>query len=165
MSLAFSNVLATVAVVALPAVGISRIAPIFSRSQQRYFFGLTLWGIPFVIGQYSQQDEWGAIWVQYHLLDLSYGPWGTGCMICILAFVARMRGRVMATQPLIKWSILAALGFGYASEFWDTLWTWSHCESFVRAVDVGDYVTITAGGLPTIAVYLWLGRQSGKEIC
>lgn len=162
MSLALSNVLATIAVVALPVVGGSSIAPIFSRSQQRYFFGLALWGIPFAIGQYSQQDEWGALWIQYHLLDLSYVPWGTGCMICTLLFVARIRDRAIATQSLIKWSILVALGFGYASELWDTLWTWSYCESFVQAVDVGDYVTITVGGLPTVVIYLWLGRQSDR---
>jgi hypothetical protein len=69
--IAYSNALASVGVVALPIVGRGWIAPKLSFLLRRFFFTLTLLGIPFVIGQYSQEDEWGPIWMQYHLLDFT----------------------------------------------------------------------------------------------
>lgn len=149
MSIAYSNLLATVAVICLPVVGGIWIAP---ASVRRCFFALNLWGIPFLVGQYAQEGEWGSKWVQYHLLDLSYGPWGTALVICMLSLL--WRGRLSA-KVLFTGGCSATIAFGYASEIWDTIWAWRGGQTFLLAIDTGDYITITAGGLATILIYLW----------
>ncbi|HSW92040.1 MAG TPA: hypothetical protein VLG09_05325, partial [Candidatus Saccharimonadales bacterium] len=162
MSLAGSNILASVAVVGLPVVG-SWIAPKLSLSLRYFFFTLTLCGIPFVIGQYSQEDEWGPIWVQYHLLDLSYVPWGTAVVMCLLLIGARVLGKDVRRRTLLGGSFLATVAFGYLSEFWDTMWTWYDGEPLAKAVDGGDYITITAGVVVTAVFYVWFQRTASKE--
>jgi hypothetical protein len=156
--IAYSNALASAAVVALPAVGGRWIAPQLSPSLQRYFFALTLGGIPFVIGQYSQEDEWGPKWVQYHLLDIGYAPWATAIAMCLLVMGARLRKKEMRRRTLLVGSFSATILAGYVTEVWDTAWAWYGDGSFTLAVDVGDYVAITAGGVATIALYMWFRR-------
>lgn len=153
MSFAYSNVVAFVAVVYLPVLGWSRIAPMLSLPMQRYFFALTLWGVPFVVGQFSQQDEWGHRWFQYHLLDLSYAPWGTALTMCLLLIASRRLNKPMTKRMLLVSSFGVIIAFGYVSEVWDTLWAWRAGQTLAMAIDVGDYVTITVGGVATVALY------------
>jgi hypothetical protein len=164
MSFAWSNILATVAVVSLPIVGRCWIAPKLSPSTRRYFFTLTLWGIPFVIGQYSQEDEWGSIWVQYHLLDLSYAPWGTALVMCALLIFASWFNRELTKKVLLVSSFGVILAIGYGTEIWDTLWAWHDFGSFASAFDKGDYVTLTAGSMATVVLYLWFCRTAPKGV-
>jgi hypothetical protein len=164
MSFAASNDLASVAVASLPIVGGYWIAPELRRlSLQRYFFSLTLCGIPFVIGQYSQEDKWGPLWVQYHLLDLSYVPWGTALVMCLILIGAKPFHKRVTKRVLLKRSYLATILFGYVSEFWDTGQAWIiDGQPFTRAVDMGDYTTITIGGITTVVLYVWLRRLTAK---
>jgi hypothetical protein len=162
MSFAWSNILASVAVVGLPVVGGRWIAPKLGLPLQRYFFALALWGVPFVIGQYSQEDKWGSLWIQYHLLDLSYAPWGTALVMCLFSSGASLTNRMIPKKALLVSSFTATLAFGYGSEIWDTLWAWHDGEAFALAIDVGDYITLTAGGAATVALYL-LFRQSAPK--
>ncbi len=165
MSLAYSNVLASVAVVCLPIVGKSWIAPKLSHPPlRRYFFALTLWGIPFVIGQFSQEDKWGSLWIQYHLLDLSYAPWGTALVMCLLLIGASLLDKEVTKRALLVSSFTAILTFGYGSEVWDTLWAWHDGQPFALAIDVGDYATITAGGIATVMLYLWFRQTAPKGV-
>lgn len=164
MSLAASNILASVAVVSLPVVGRSWIAPKLSLPLRHYFFALTLCGIPFVIGQYSQECEWGSLWVQYHLLDLSYAPWGTALTMCVLVIGANLLNREVAKKTLLVSSFGIIMTFGYMSEVWDTMWAWHESKSFTQAIDVGDYTTITAGGVATLLLYIWLSRSTPSKV-
>ncbi|MDN5274363.1 MAG: hypothetical protein JWP06_264 [Candidatus Saccharibacteria bacterium] len=162
MSLAYSNVLATVAVVCLPLVGRSRIAPKLSPLLRRYFFTLTMWGLPFAIGQYCQENRWGSLWVQYHLLDLSYAPWGMALIMCLFLIGADLLNTEVSKRLLLVSSFAIILAFGYGSEVWDTMWAWYDGEPFALAIDVGDYITITAGGVATVVLYLWLRQSVSK---
>ena len=162
MSFAWSNVLAALAVVALPLGGMW-IAPMLAVSTKRLFFTLNTWGIPFLIGQITQRDERGSLWVQYHLLDLAYVPWGTALVILLLSVGVHMTGRPMSDAALYTSSFAAVLLFGYGSELWDTLVSWYAGYSLQRAADVGDYTTITVGALATMAIYLWCRRPSARE--
>lgn len=153
--IAYSTVLATVAVVAVLAVGWYWIAPKL-RVTRRSFFVFTLWGIPFVIGQYSQQCEWGPQWMQRHLLDLAYAPWGTALVTSLSIIGVAALGREIAEKALTVGSLLVILAFGYVSELWDTAWAWHATGSLVSAIDIGDYFAITTGGVITIVLYLRL---------
>ena len=148
-SLAYSNILATVAVLGLPLVGWWWIAPKLSICTVRYFFTLNIWGIPFVVGQYCQQNGWGPLWIQRHLLDLAYAPWGTALAMAILAIGTSLLGIKITEKALITSGFIAILVFGYASEFWDTAWAWHATGSLVTAADTGDYLTITIGAVIT----------------
>lgn len=164
MTLAYSNALASVGVVALPLVGRGWIAPKLSLLLRRFFFTLTWSGIPFVIGQYCQEDEWGPIWMQYHLLDLCYTPWGTALGMCLLLIGASWLGKEMERRMLLGVSFLVTVGIGYVTEIWDTAWAWHDGAPLAKAVDVGDYVAVTVGGVITVLLYLWLfQRMTLKE--
>lgn len=162
MSFAYSNVVATVAVVCLPLVGRSWIAPKLSPLLRRYFFTLTLWGLPFAIGQYCQENRWGSIWVQYHLLDLSYAPWGMALVMYLFLISANLLDTEVPKRLLLVSSFVTIIAFGYGSEIWDTMWAWCDGEPFALAIDVGDYITITAGGVATVVLYLWLRQTTSK---
>jgi hypothetical protein len=164
VSLTWSNLLATGAVVSLPIVGRSWVASKLSPSTRRFFFALTLWGIPFVLGQYSQEDEWGSVWVQYHLLDLSYAPWGTALVMCAFTLGAAVLNREVTKRVLLVSSFGVILAIGYGTEIWDTLWAWHTFGSFPLAIDVGDYVTITAGGVATLVFYVWFRQADSKGV-
>lgn len=163
MTLAYSNTLASVAVVALPVVGRGWIAPKLGILLRRFFFILTLWGVPFVIGQYSQEDEWGPVWMQYHLLDFTYTPWGTALGMCLLLIGARVLGKEMRRKTLLGCSFLVTVAIGYVTEIWDTAWTWYGGESLAKAVDVGDYIALTVGGVATALLYLWLFQRTASK--
>jgi hypothetical protein len=164
MSFVWSNVLATLGVVCLPIVGRSWIASKLNSSIRRYFFALTIWGIPFVIGQYSQEDKWGSLWVQYHLLDLSYAPWGMALAMCLILIGAAVLGREVTNKMLLVSSFTVIIGIGYGTEFWDTMWAWHDYGSLASAFDVGDYVTLTIGGAATVILYVWFRRTAQKEV-
>lgn len=192
-TLAGSNVLATVLVTGLPIVGWRWVAPALTPTMKNYFFALTIWGLPFVIGQYSQEDEWGSIWVQYHLLDLSYAPWGTGLVLGTFVILRRLLERssgwaqrhlsILSSTPrgasavvrrllnlrltdevLLRGSFGVIIGFGYVSEFWDSMWSWHTYGSLASAFDMGDYATITIGGAATVALYLWFRQATLKGV-
>lgn len=163
MSFVWSNVLAAVAVTAVPFGGMW-IAPRVAVSTKRYFFALTLWGAPFLIGQLAQQDEWGTLWIQYHLLDLAYASWGTALVMLLLLVGAHVTGRHMSDAVLCTRSLAAVLLFGYGSELWDTFWTWYGDIPLRQAADVGDYKTITAGAVMTMALHLWFRRPAAREV-
>lgn len=164
VSLVYSNVLATVAVASLPIVGRSWVAPKLSPSVRRHFFALAIGGgIPFALGQYAQADEWGSLWVQYHLLDLSYAPWGMALVMCLLSLAATLLKRSVSEKVLIRNSIIAVLAFGYGSEIWDTCWA-LHDEVSVLAVDVGDYITITVGAVVAVAFYVASLRATAGKV-
>lgn len=160
MSLAFSNLLAFAAVVALPFAGRRRIAPNLSSSLRRYFFFLTLWGAPFVIGQYSQESEWGPIWLQYHFLDFCYGPWGVAFAMAVYGILANMLGREMTERALLVWSFSTILGVGYITEIWDTAWALHYGDPFMLAVDMRDYIALTVGGVVAAMLYEGARRRS-----
>src|SRR5882757_6517134 len=98
----WSNVLATAGVMCLPMAGKNWIASNLDNLYvRRYFFALTLWGVPFVIGQYSQERKWGAKWIQYQLLDFCYVPWCTALVMCLCLIGARMSSRVITRKRLL----------------------------------------------------------------
>ena len=162
MSLTWSNILATVAV-CLSAIGGIWAAPKLGAIR-RHFIALNLWGIPFVIGQYAQQDEWGPMWVQYHLLDLSYAPWGTAALALGLLAVASFFGKSMSSEMICAMSLGAITIAGYITEVWDTVWAWHGGASFVSAVDMGDYQAITLGVVVAAGLHLWLQRPALMEV-
>ncbi|MDX2776054.1 hypothetical protein PV379_01630 [Streptomyces caniscabiei] len=153
------------AVLALPFGGMW-IAPNVAVSTRRLFFALNAWGVPFLIGQIAQRDEWGSLWIQYHLLDLAYAPWGTALVMFLLFAGARVAGRRMSDAALCANSFAAVLLFGYGSELWDTFKVWYDGYSLRQATDTGDYKTITAGVLATLALWLWFRRPvSRRAVC
>lgn len=158
MSLACSNVLAVVAAVCLPIAGGRWTAPQLDTAERRCFFALTLWGVPFVVGQCAQHDKWGSLWVQYHLLDLSYTPWGTALAMCALTIGARWRGKNIPSETVFTTSVYATFMAGYATEVWDTAWACIDGQPFNKAFDTGDYTALTVGAMLAIMTYQWLQR-------
>ena len=157
MSPAWSNILAVVAVTILPLGGI-RIAPKLTVVSRRFFFVLTVWGAPFLVGQFAQYDEWGALWVQYHLLDFAYVPWGVALVMLLLFMGTLMLGKELPSAALFVCSLGAVLLFGYGTELWDTAWAWYGNASLWEAIDIGDYYAITLGAAVTAATYVWVWR-------
>lgn len=153
MSLAWSNVLAMVAALLLPIVGGIWVAPKLPVAARRSFFALNLWGAPFVVGQFAQEDEWGSLWFQYHFLDLCYAPWGTALLMCLIPAGAAMLGRD-APEKLFVVCLVLTLGFGYATEVWDTAWALHGGASFIGALDMNDYTVLTAGAVAAVAFHL-----------
>jgi hypothetical protein len=129
---------------------------------RRYFFALTLWGAPFVLGQFSQEDEWGHDWVQYHLLDLSYAPWGTAFAMAVFLLLSRFSSKIIAKRVLLVSSFGVIIVFGYVSEVWDTAWAWHDGKPLSAAIDVGDYLTITVGAVTTVALYFYCRQRDGE---
>jgi hypothetical protein len=153
MTFAWSNILAAVAVVCLPVVGGVWIAPKLCITTKRCFFALNLWGVPFVLGQFSQEDEWGSLWFQYHFLDLCYTPWGTALLMCLIPASAERIGKKVP-KKLFAIGLILTLGFGYLTEVWDTAWSLYDGASLRQAVDVGDYATLTLGAIAAVAFHL-----------
>lgn len=162
MSFAYSNILAIVAVVCLPIVGGKWVAPKLSIATKRCFFTFSLWGIPYVIGQCAQEDEWGSLWVQYHLLDLSYAPWGTALVMCALPLGAAFVGKDVSGEKAFAVGLCAIIAFGHASEIWDTAWALSGGEPLGSAIDSGDYATITYGVVIAAVSYLGFQKTAPK---
>ncbi len=173
MSLIYSNILAVIGVILLPLVGRRWVAPQFRPSTRRYFLLTLLWGAPFVVGQLSQADEWGPIWVQYHLLDLAFVPWATALVIATLSLGIRLARRMkrlprvqrLSEKALIWSSFGAMFGFGIGSEVWDS---WIDAGrfgiSFWTACDIGDYATLTTGAVAAVALYTACQRQVGTRM-
>jgi hypothetical protein len=169
VSLAWSNILATVAAVLLPLVGGIWIAPKLTTTARRSFFVLTLWGAPFVLGQCAQEDKWGSLWVQYHFLDLCYTPWGTALLMFLIPAGAKLAGRKVPDK-LFAVSLILTTGFGYVTEMWDTAWSLHDGLPLRYAVDTGDYATLTIGAVAamafhfTVAFHSRLQRSALKEV-
>jgi len=153
VSLAWSNILAVVAAVCLPAVGGTWIAPKLPVAARRSFFALTLWGGPFVLGQLAQEDEWGSLWFQYHFLDFCYLPWGTALLMCLLPVGAKLLNQ-RVPEKLFMICLILTLGFGYVTEVWDTAWSLHDGAPLLYAVDVNDYAALTAGAAAAVAFHL-----------
>lgn len=153
MSLTWSNVLAAVAALLLPVVGGIWVAPKLAAVERYSFFALNLWGAPFVIGQFAQEDEWGSLWFQYHFLDLCYTPWGTALLMCLIPAGATALGREVPEKLFVVCLVLT-LGFGYATEAWDTAWALYGGASFIAALDMNDYTVLTAGAVAAVVFHL-----------
>ena len=153
MSPVWSNILATVAAVLLPIVGGVWVAPKLSVAARHSFFALNLWGVPFVVGQLAQEDEWGSLWFQYHFLDLCYTPWGTALLMCLIPAGAMWLGKKVP-EKLFVICLVLTLGFGYVTEVWDTAWALHDGASLIDALDVNDYTVLTAGAVATMVFHL-----------
>lgn len=160
MSLTYSNILTVVAAVCLPVVGGRWIAPKLNDAERRCFFTLTLWGVPYVIGQCAQQDKWGSQWLQYHLLDLCFAPWATALAMCGLTLGAACFGKSLSSEATFLVSLRAVLVGGYITEVWDTAWAWQAEGSLRLAIDAEDYTTITLGGIAAIVIYEWVQQTA-----
>lgn len=153
MSLAWSNVLAAVAALLLPVVGGIWVAPKLPVAGRYSFFALNLWGAPFVVGQLAQEDEWGSLWFQYHFLDLCYTPWGTALLMCLIPAGAMWLGKKVP-EKLFVICLILTLGFGYATEVWDTVWALRGGAPLLAALDVNDYAVLTAGAVAAVTFHL-----------
>lgn len=157
---AYGNVLAVVAIVFVSIVGGSRVAPMLSHTGRWFFATLVPSSIPYTVGQFGQEGEWGPLWMQYHLCDLVYGSWGVAIGMCIVWTGGRCIGVDFSEKVLIAISFASITFVGYVTEFWDTYWVWRGKGSLAAAVDVGDYVTISTGIAVTAILYV-LTRQFG----
>lgn len=174
VSLIYSNVLAALGVVLLPLVGWRWVAPQFRPSTRRYFFLLVLpWGAPFVLGQFSQADEWGPVWVQYHLLDLAYAPWGTALALITLSIGVRVARRVvkwaalqrLTEKSMVVISLVVMITIGYITEIYDTFVDSDRYNvGFWVAFDIGDYATLTTGAVVAVGLYAMCQRQPDAEM-
>lgn len=159
-----SNVAALVAVTFTMIACIRWVLPHFSTRGKCYFGMLTLWSVPYLIGQFAQEDKWGSLWVQYHLLDLCYAQLATLLGITTFTLYKNVRHQQYNSVILINWTGLVLVGatsFGFVSEVWDTLWSWCADTSLPNAIDANDYICITLGALITAAPLVIARRLEG----
>ncbi|HEU4715690.1 MAG TPA: hypothetical protein VFS14_02565 [Candidatus Saccharimonadales bacterium] len=59
-----------------------------------------------------------------------------------------------APEKLFVVCLVLTLGFGYATEVWDTAWALHGGASFIGALDMNDYTVLTAGAVVAVAFHL-----------
>lgn len=150
-SLASSGNISAIVAVAFPFVSLWWIAPKLTR---HIFSTSFIWGALFLAGQFSQKEEWGSQWVQYHLQDLVSIPWGVACILGVLSLAAKitwLKSLLTERFVIVSSVILAPTGV-IASEVWDSITQ--------HAVDYGDY---SAFGLGLVAAVAWHGPLFMKK--
>jgi hypothetical protein len=83
--------------------------------------------------------------------------------MCLLLIGARVLGKEMGRRTLLGGSFFVTVIIGYVTEIWDTAWAWHDGAPLAKAVDVGDYVAVTAGGVATVLLYLWLSQRTASK--
>lgn len=148
MSLNYSNILTAIGIGFTIIVGIAWVLPKLSGASRHYYLFLLAWTAPYMIGQVSQEDEWGSIWVQYHLVDFSYIQSSTAFGAALHVAVCRLR-KWRSTQTGIFLSMaalfLVSIIVSYIGEIWDTGWAIATYGWQLSAIDAMDYMVFTAG--------------------
>ena len=148
MSLVYSNVLTAIGIGFTMIVGLGWVVPRLNVYTRIYYLFLLGWTVPYMLGQICQEDEWGAIWVQYHLADFSYIQASTAFGPALYLGVAKIKhwrvthnGMIASMTALFLVSIVVS----YGGEVWDTCWAWATHGSLNLAIDWIDYAVFTAG--------------------
>jgi hypothetical protein len=148
MSLNYSNVLTAIGIGFTIIVGIRWVLPRLSGASRYYYLFLLTWTVPYMIGQACQEDKWGSIWVQYHLVDFSYiqssTAFGAALYITIRWYQKRrtsQMGIFLSMAALFVISIVVS----YIGEIWDTAWALVTYGWQLSAIDTMDYLAFTAG--------------------
>ena len=101
-----------------------------------------------MIGQACQEDKWGSIWVQYHLVDFSYIQSSTAFGAALyVAICWRMKRRSTTTGTFLSMVALfiVSIVVSYVGEIWDTAWALVTYGWQLSAIDSMDYLAFTAG--------------------
>lgn len=162
---AWSNLLAAAIVLGLPITGRIWIAPTLDDGFQvrRYFFALNLWGIPYLIGQYCQEDKWGDLWVQYHLQDLSYAPWGVASFLCLCFAGRSLFDKEITRRVLLADNSIVTMVTGHISEIWATIWAWYAGRSTRNVLLMGSFIAIMiAGYISEVWDTMWAWYAGGS---
>jgi hypothetical protein len=171
LSWSYSNTLTLIGIGFTVILGGTMVAPRLQGTPRYYYLFLLAWTVPYFIGQICQEDEWGPIWMQYQLVDLTYIQSST-------AFGAALYVAIISLRNIIwrkKWQIttsgivfsMSALFFisvviGYVGEIWDTFWAWAYDGSLHSAIDWNDYLSFTAGLVFVVVPHLLFSRIGGR---
>lgn len=148
MSLNYSNTLTAIGIGFTIIVGIGWVLPRLSGAARYYYLFLLVWTVPYMIGQVSQEDKWGSIWVQYHLVDFSYIQSSTAfgaALYMALCWVKKRRWSKTDMFLSMAALFVVSIFVSYIGEIWDTCWAIVAYGWQASAVDTMDYLVFTAG--------------------
>ena len=126
-----------------------------TRRSKYYYLFLLAWSVPYVIGNVCDTNRIGPLWMQWHLLDISYEPWATTLGVCLYAVTMKLTGRTydkhsILTATGVSFTIFVTMAYGY-----EMMQSWQAWQEFGQTIDWSDYsfyaVGMAASVLPFIA--------------
>ncbi|HKX23885.1 MAG TPA: hypothetical protein VJM46_01485 [Candidatus Saccharimonadales bacterium] len=148
MSLNYSNILTAIGIGFTIIVGAGWVLPKLSGSSRYYYLFLLAWTVPYMLGQVCQEDKWGSVWVQYHLVDFSYIKSSTAFGAALYVAICWLKKRrTSQTGIFLSMGVLFIISIvvSYVGEIWDTGWSLVTYGWQPSAVDTMDYLVFTAG--------------------
>jgi hypothetical protein len=148
VSFNYSNTLTLIGIGFTIVVGGFKVVPRLSGSTRHYYLFLLAWTVPYFIGQICQEDRWGSIWMQYHLVDLSYIQSSTAFGAALyVAIAALKKWNITQSRMIFSMGVLffVSVAVSYVGEVWDTCWAWFDYGSLASAIDWSDYLSFTVG--------------------
>jgi len=131
------------------------VLPHLRGTNKAYYIYLLFWGVPYIIGNICDSNKIGAIWVRWHLVDVSYEAWSMALGVVIYTLAMKLTHRPYDQRSIMMYAGISLAVFMAMAYAWEIGQTLLALRGFGSAGDLTDYgyYAIGAGlaALPFIA--------------
>lgn len=158
MEFSFTDLGDTSAYIGVPLTIIASywlVLPRLSGENKMYYIYLMSWGVPYIIGNICDSNMIGALWVRWHLVDVSYEGWSMTLGVVIYTLAMKLIHRPCTQRSTMACAGVSLVVFMAMAYAWEIGQTWSTLRTYGSTGDLTDYAYYAIGaglaGLPCIA--------------
>jgi hypothetical protein len=110
-----------------------------------YYVYLMSWAVPYTIGNICDSNQIGPVWVQWHLVDISYESWAMVLGVTLYVSVMYLAHRMCTQRPILIAacvSLVLFMGMAYA---WEIGQSWLAWRAYKAPFDWSDYASYADG--------------------